>query len=764
MPEKLRAAITRGLKTETPVDKENHVVMGYSVISTGEAQGHGLEIDHTTLEQVVEKGNAAKFGIKSHFGHPNMSQSAFGTFLGRSKNFEVDGDRVRADLFIDKSAFNSPKGDLGGYVEGLAESDPNAFGASIVFELEREVRLNEDGTREKDDEGNELLPLARVKSLYASDVVDEPATGDAMFEFFSDTVKPSAEMSAFLDEYFEQDGAVEKAYLFLNKYLDNKEYKQQKEALEAKIAKVVNMAKEEKKEEVELKFLPATKEETQMSDKEKQEAADTQKKREEELKEHATEQERLRISTIQGTCDDLKISTEFAKKLIDDKISLEKANVIILEEAKTNMQNNVDTHIQVNADEKDKALEGMSNAFMVRSSLESDPKVIFDVNQSDYRGLSLQNLAKKCLMEEGVSGAYMFDGGQLFDEMNKRFQARQLAQAPTQGSGDFVNVLSNVLNKSAGMGWATAPSSYEIWTKTGSLRDFKTADIPRLSEMGDVQDIMEGEAPEMAMMSDMKEQTRLKTKGTKFILSRQAMVNDDLSMLTTIPAKQMRALKRQMNKDCYGLIYDNNGAGTAFQGPTMGEDAAVLFNGTAETTTAGGHNNYSASASGPTQALLNTVFIAFKGHRALMPDAGRSGVIPMNIGPEYLICGPRHELAAYKLFNNIGYNVTAEDSAALGTNAANIHGPGQPRNLKLVIDMEIDLLDTSTPYYPWYLAANPMDVDTVILYTLNGQTTPYTASAPTPTGDARGMIWVIEHDYRFAVGDWRGLYCIRGTS
>jgi len=191
-----RATVARGLKDgESGEDRDNNIIRGYSVISNGEAEGHDLEIDDVTLEQVVEQGNSHKAGIKSRFGHPSMSESAFGTFLGRSKNFVKDGDSVRADLHIDKTSFDAPKGNLGNYVMNLAEADPGAFGASIVFKLKREFRIEEDGTPKKGDDGEELLPLARVEELLASDMVDSPATGDPMFSMFSDTVKPSAEMS-----------------------------------------------------------------------------------------------------------------------------------------------------------------------------------------------------------------------------------------------------------------------------------------------------------------------------------------------------------------------------------------------------------------------------------------------------------------------------------------------------------------------------------------------------------------------------------------
>jgi len=273
-----------------------------------------------------------------------------------------------------------------------------------------------------------------------------------------------------------------------------------------------------------------------------------------------------------------------------------------------------------------------------------------------------------------------------------------------------------------------------------------------------VKEIQEGEAPEMANMSDLKELARLKTWGTKYILSRQAMVNDDMAMLTTIPQKQARALRRHMNKRCYNLLYDDNGSGgAAFLGPTMNQDGVRCFN-------AANHNNFVAAGSGavPSQSTLDTAFVNMANQTASSPDNSDSESIYLDIIPNYILIGPNYNLETFKLMNNIGYNVSGEDSAAEGTAAANIHGPGSPRNLTIVSDAELDNIDDS--YYPWYLAANPMDVDTVTLWTLNGQTSPFTDTAPTPTGDARGMIWVIEHDFVFTVVDYRGLYCNSGEA
>lgn len=415
--------------------------------------------------------------------------------------------------------------------------------------------------------------------------------------------------------------------------------------------------------------------------------------------------------------------------------------------------------VDVVKDGSDERRIAMQNALMVTSGVERDQKVKGDVRKTQYAGMGLQGLARMCLQTDGESVGIM-SGEALYKAMVSR---GYFSQAPAQGSGDFVNVISNVLNKSLGKGWALASTTFDSWVGTGTLKDFKTADLPRITEIGDVERIREGQAPKQAKMDDMKEQTRLETYGGKYIISRQAIVNDDLGVITDVPAKQARALKIKMNKLCYGLVYDSNGSNSAFEGPTMNEDSAKCFNATAEST-AGGHANLIAAASGGivTKAALNLGFIALAKHKILSPDESRSADRYMNIRPRYLIHGVKDFMNSWALLNYPGYNDTNDDSKAAGTVAANIFASGSPRALQLIQEVELDFIDDT--YIPWYLVADNAEVDTVTLYTLNGNTSPYTDAAPTPTGDARGMIWVIEHDFVFAVPDWRGMYCNSGAT
>ena len=190
---RFRGPLTRDQLGKSRVDWEKGIVYGYAVITRGEALGHYAWIDEVALKQVVALGNAAAAtGIKCRFTHPDISADGLGKFLGRAKNFRLDGEIVRADLHMSDVADDSPDGKLGTYVMKLADNDPKAFATSIVF-------MHDDGAEERhrvehsDRKGAFKSPdpdnvnnyrHIRLAELQASDVVDEPAANPG--GFFSD--------------------------------------------------------------------------------------------------------------------------------------------------------------------------------------------------------------------------------------------------------------------------------------------------------------------------------------------------------------------------------------------------------------------------------------------------------------------------------------------------------------------------------------------------------------------------------------------------
>lgn len=228
-----RLEINKGIKEgKSGIDRSYEdanfkgLVKGVAIMTKGNvSDSRQWEIDDDTLDQIVAAGKAQKnMGLKSRFGHPNMSTTALGTFLGRMKNFYKDGDIARADLYLSRTAYETPDGDLATYILNLAEKDPDAFGTSVVLgDFELAYRIEKDGTRKKDKEGKEMPPLLRVKTLMAVDVVDDPAANNSLFgKFFNSSIELSAKATDFLDKLLNNPDSLDYVIAFLERFRVNR--------------------------------------------------------------------------------------------------------------------------------------------------------------------------------------------------------------------------------------------------------------------------------------------------------------------------------------------------------------------------------------------------------------------------------------------------------------------------------------------------------------------------------------------------------------
>lgn len=133
------------------VDREANVIRGVAVITKGPALGHGMFVDDTTLQQVVEQAKTYSGGLKVKLDHTNSASE----IVGYLREFRIDGESVRADLHLLRS---SPRRE---YILELAETIPDTFGLSIAFS----------GSDEKLGE----KWFARCAEIYSADIVSEPA-------------------------------------------------------------------------------------------------------------------------------------------------------------------------------------------------------------------------------------------------------------------------------------------------------------------------------------------------------------------------------------------------------------------------------------------------------------------------------------------------------------------------------------------------------------------------------------------------------------
>ena len=133
------------------VDHDEMVIKNVSIITEGIAKGHGVQIDKTTLEQVMDLAKEFEGGLKVKMDH----FSGFSGIVGRINNFKIKGKKLLGDLHLLKNAQASP------FVLEMAEEMPDTFGLSISFS--------------GDDEEKSGHMFARATELYSADLVDEPA-------------------------------------------------------------------------------------------------------------------------------------------------------------------------------------------------------------------------------------------------------------------------------------------------------------------------------------------------------------------------------------------------------------------------------------------------------------------------------------------------------------------------------------------------------------------------------------------------------------
>jgi hypothetical protein len=133
------------------IDAAAATIKNVSVITVGEARGHGMQIDEKTLLQVKAAAETYAGGLKVKTDH----YSGFNEIVGALKNFSIDGDQLRADLFLLKNH------DATARILEMAELMPDTFGLSISFSGDHE-------------ESGETV-FARCSEIYSADLVDAPA-------------------------------------------------------------------------------------------------------------------------------------------------------------------------------------------------------------------------------------------------------------------------------------------------------------------------------------------------------------------------------------------------------------------------------------------------------------------------------------------------------------------------------------------------------------------------------------------------------------
>lgn len=421
-------------------------------------------------------------------------------------------------------------------------------------------------------------------------------------------------------------------------------------------------------------------------------------KREAELKE-IREAEIQRSSEIVSLCRDFEVDSA---DYIKEGKSVEEVRSIILNKIKSEREAIAAGNVQIKGEaEQDKIRAAAVDGLLLRGSMIAEK----DANESanEFRGMSMRDLAIDCLEREGVSKAHRLSDEELFK------------RAVTPDS-QFTAIVDNTVKKSMATAYKAAEPTFDKWCGIGSNPDFKEAANYQLSEAGELLPLSQNGEIKFDEMKDNKVTKKVLTYARGFGFTRQALINDDLGILTKVPAAYVRAALRGRNKLVYKVLAGNDNI----------YDGKKLFHVD--------HNNLG------TAGALSVTTVA-EATKLMRKQKNLRGKETLNIKPEFLIVPAALEAKAGQLL------VSTADPAGNNSGVANIY-----RNaFTLIVDAELD--DYSETAY--YFAANPADIDTIEVTYLNGNQQPILESQ---VGfDYVGIKWRILDDFGVTALDYRGL-------
>ncbi|EGS0961317.1 Clp protease ClpP, partial [Salmonella enterica] len=231
---------------------------------------------------------------------------------------------------------------------------------------------------------------------------------------------------------------------------------------------------------------------------------------------------------------DVDCTLEMAK----DKLLTEMAKGITPTNQLNGPQNHAEFHAGMYTGNGNITGDAVRAAVMARAGYEDAQK------DNPYNCMTLRELARISLVARGTGVA----------SMNPM---QMIGAAFTHSTSDFGNILLDVANKSILQGWQEAPETFDIWTKKGQLSDFRIAHRVGMGGFSSLRQVREGAEYKYVTTGDKQATIALATYGELFSITRQAIINDDMNMLTDVPMKLGRAAKATIADLVYDVLISN---------------------------------------------------------------------------------------------------------------------------------------------------------------------------------------------------------------
>lgn len=354
--------------------------------------------------------------------------------------------------------------------------------------------------------------------------------------------------------------------------------------------------------------------------------------------------------------------------------------------------------ISFGADARDKYRAAVSYALLTRGAV-NVPNLQPAAGHEEFAGYTLRELARHSLMVAGLP-----TGGNVMEMVGRALTA-----------GDLPAILANVANQSLFAGFTETQETFEAWTDTMPVSDFKQLSIPAISSLDDLLAVGDGGEIQYGYMRDKQEVVTLGTGARIYPISRVAIINDNLGAITRTFAEAGKKAKQYEGDLVYALLTAN---------PLMTEDGLALF--------VAGHANLATVVGAPSAATLDDMDNLISNH---LDANGRRLDIPLS----YALM-PR----ALKGTGD-SFFATLEYINAAGDRLKNTWGGGR---ITPVYEARLNAAPAT-----WY-GAGPKGT-TVVRVHLNGIQTPFLELKDGWSVD--GVELKVRYDVAAGLVDWRGL-------
>jgi len=351
--------------------------------------------------------------------------------------------------------------------------------------------------------------------------------------------------------------------------------------------------------------------------------------------------ERTRVSDITAMCRSFDIEPETEAKFIKDGTSLDSARAAVLKKLEEGRAAQNQPSFVVGEAEADKKRAAIRDGILLRAGVKVDKPA---AGATDMRGDTLLDMCRTLV------------GGR-----DSRYDIATRAMS----TSDLPIILGNVANIVMLAEMEKAASTYRLWV--GNLPNFSNLKEKRFARalLGGSVDIMkEGEEYKFAKFFENAETATPVKFGKGFEVTVESILNDDLDVITTVPAGLALLADGGINKACYDALLSGKMS-----------DGKTVFHAD--------HNNIATAAVPSIASILAT-------KKVMRKQTDIDGKTPLALLPQYLLS----PVELSDTFDHIKDTVTYKN--ANGDELKNTAMSG----LELVVEGLLDVNSTKS----WYLA------------------------------------------------------------